>query len=195
MITNADADTLPREKHDLICNAYAELSPRPSKAHRICIFFPAEEQKLRLVWVRPYDHHAVKTLVAPQGLDTEFAAGPRVEPDDKDPSTYRDVVFFHADTYLFRTELAYNQSIGFAAVGRPMKSVRGSMMVTVSECSDVEDGVFQSDITPGDFLAALRHSSRAKLRTALLRQCVRTTVPLVVFQSVGSRRDRSQPRL
>lgn len=80
-----------RSKHELICGAYG---PRPTKAHRVCIFFPADEQKLRLIWLPVgtdglAEDEAVNDLIAPETRRTEYHAAVGVSSDKDDEYSYR----------------------------------------------------------------------------------------------------------
>lgn len=154
-------DHVSREIHASVCSAYAELAPRPSKDHRICILFPADEQKLRLLWVPTDDSEAMRAIVAPEGLDMEVSGGPRIDFDDE-LDDYRGVWFYSVESFLFHPHLAQNQSLGLITVGHPLMSVRGSLLMTVSEY--VENEGTRSDISPGDILPVLHHFMQAEAR-------------------------------
>lgn len=153
-VAGADANPLLREEHRLICSAYANLGPRPSKEHRVCLFFPAEEQDLRLVWVDPKDQSAIVQLL--ERRDIAHEPGPRIYPNDNDMNLSRVITFYGASAFLFRFNLAGNQSLGFALCGPPTVAVKGSIFVTVNESSMEPETSPPSDITPGDFKAVMR---------------------------------------
>ena len=154
-------DSRLREKHEVICGAYVRLPPRPSKAHRICILFPFDDQRLRLIWVDPNDRDAIRDIVAPHPATLDCYAGPAINLND-DEDLWRETRLEHIACFRFEIQLARNQSLGLATSGRPLESMRGPLLVAVCECSldDILckcliDDAPPSDIAPGDFLAVL----------------------------------------
>lgn len=98
---------MSREVHDLVCGAYAELAPRPSRFHRICILFPADEKKTRVVWVPTNDRKAMRPVVAPSGFNIKMSGGPRVEYDGE-TGDYRQLWLVCVDMYAYHPELPKN---------------------------------------------------------------------------------------
>lgn len=158
MLQVSCADTILREEHDLICGAYAELGPRPSKAHRICILFPEDEPNLRLVWIPPWNRPALESAVTLERLHLGVVSGPRVDLDDNNPDLYRIVFLYHVESFVL-LGLNYNTSLEVAMGKGYSTKVMGPLLITVCEYSEEEEDI-SSDATPGDLLAALKYSKR-----------------------------------
>jgi hypothetical protein len=117
----------------LICEAYTNLGPRPTKAHRVCIYFAVDESKLRLVLVPMIpgsvaEDEAAQALVAPVTKRIDWSAGIGFDTDCED---YRDIHLCYASGCNF-LPFPRNQSLGLAT-GEPMSSMKGPLLVCVAQ--------------------------------------------------------------
>jgi hypothetical protein len=155
-----------RNKHELICEAYVDLTPRPTKMHRVCILFPVDEDTLRLVWIPMASDglavsSVVRNIVAPK---IEYNAALSLSPDDE-AEEYRDITLCFVENFAFDPDLAPNKSLGLVAIGRPVDSVKGNLLVLVSQYAINEDDEFvgtMSDMTPADLPVVLNHFERVE---------------------------------
>lgn len=150
-----EANNISRRVHDLVCGAYAELPARPSKSHRICILFPAEEDKPRVIWVPTDDFDAMRAVVTSGSFRIEMSGGPRLD-HDNEVDDCRRIWFVCVENFNFLTNLPQNQSLRFATAGRPLKLVRGSLLVTATESVVGHEDTW-CDVSPGDILPVLAH--------------------------------------
>lgn len=170
-----------RDKHNLICEAYANLALRPTKAHRVCIFFPEHEQKPRLIWVPMKPHSLVKNefayaLLSPDHRRVEYNTDVSECSDNQD---YRDITLCVAEGCSF-LGMATNKSLALAT-GEPKEASKGPLLVLVAQYFKADDEKFQtegrtysiSDATPQDLPTLLKHftrAGRAGLEARLARQ-------------------------
>jgi hypothetical protein len=153
-----------RNKHELSCEAYVSLTRRPTKMHRVCIFFPTDEESLRLVWIPMASDglavsSAVRDIVAPE---IEYNAALNLLPDDE-AEEYRDITLCFVENFTYAPDLAPDKSFGLAAIGRPVESVKGNILVLSSQYAINEDEEFVgtlSDATPADLPVVLSHFER-----------------------------------
>jgi hypothetical protein len=174
---------LDRNKHELICEAYVNLSPRPTKAHRVCIFFPENESKLRLVWVPMEpgslaEDEVALALVAPATKRIDWSAATAGIDFDTNCEDYRDIYLCYASG-CNSLPFPRNRSLGLAT-GEPLSSMKGPLLVCVAQTigadvkadsddlevdlDDFEADPDDSDIgdaVPHDLPALLRHFTRA----------------------------------
>jgi hypothetical protein len=103
----------------------------------------------------------MRDLIAPEGFGIEVTAGPHVDFDDE-TNDYRSICFVSIDGFFNHPRFAPNQSLGLATVGRPLRSVRGPLLIIVSECSFSDGCDRRSDVIPGDLLPVLQHFEEAE---------------------------------
>jgi hypothetical protein len=98
---------------------------------------------------------AVEAIVAPE---IEYNGALHVLPDDEEE--YRDITLCFVGNFAYNPDLAPNKSLGLAAIGRSVESVKGNLLVLASQYTINEDEEFVgslSDATPADLPGVLDH--------------------------------------
>jgi hypothetical protein len=96
---------------------------------------------------------AVEAIVAPE---IEYNGALHVLPDDEEE--YRDITLCFVGNFAYNPDLAPNKSLGLAAIGRSLESVKGNLLVLASQYTINEDEEFVgslSDATPADLPGVL----------------------------------------
>jgi hypothetical protein len=102
---------------------------------------------------------AVEAIVA---SEIEYNGALNLVPDG-DAEEYRDITLCFVENFAYNLDLAPNKSLGLAAIGRPVESVKGNLLVLTSQYAINEDEEFvgtMSDATPATLPVVLDHFER-----------------------------------
>jgi hypothetical protein len=147
------ANTAFSEEHALFCKIFTDVRPRPSEAHRLHIFFPADEDKMRFTWLPNCQDEqsrlkVLESKVDPYEWGTEgFSV---IEDDsDGDKSEFRVASGYHVKMFVKLFASDQNRSLGLIVNERPVSHFRGNIALAASSLTFNGRG---EDLAPTDAL-------------------------------------------
>lgn len=121
-----------RIEHKLLCDAYAKISPRPTKDHRLTLLFPIQKEKPCFVWLHCPDSsvqwQAVQALVEPESKHAETSTPINYGPVEFDQD-HRGSGLSCVVSCSYRPELGRNLSLGMAT-GHASENINGNLAVS-----------------------------------------------------------------
>jgi hypothetical protein len=156
------------EEHALFCKIYTEVSPRPSKAHRLHILFPASEENMRFTWVPNCQNNgsrqkALDSIVDPSKARTEGFAG-FDESGFSGMAKCRAVSGWYVDMFVRLPESHQNRSVGLVVNGKPASYFRGNLALAASNMSIMSGDLVPVDALPHDLPKLLQCMAREEVR-------------------------------
>lgn len=153
--------TVSRDEHKILCSAYANVQARPSKDHRLCLFFAVKKDKPKLIWLQcPDDEAELRSL---DNLVIGAASGAPASRTEASMPYYqgpigedcRGCALTMVEGCRYKPNLGQNMSLGMVAIGHPSNAQYGPLAVSGSITLDGECEA--GDVIPSDLPKLLNH--------------------------------------